>query len=174
MRPAAAAGADFVTFGPIYDTPSKAGYGKPVGLHALEHVTRASRLPVFALGGVTPQRTRERLDAALTAALHPCKLSRLPVLVRNGLRLAACERLGIAQSMGRPGSALDNAALDSWHSTLGFELRPLEHFAPRAQARARVAAWIDEYNMTRRHSAIGRISPAAFEAAQARQAREAA
>ena len=76
--------------------------------------------------------------------------------------------------MGRPGSALDNAAIESWHSTLEFELRSLEHFATRAQARARVAAWIDEYNMTRRHSAIGRISPAAFEAAQARQAREAA
>ena len=92
----------------------------------------------------------------------------------SGKVRAACERLGIAQSMGRPGSALDNAAIESWHSTLEFELRSLEHFATRAQARARVAAWIDEYNMTRRHSAIGRISPAAFEAAQARQAREAA
>ena len=30
----------------------------------------------------------------------------------------ACERLGIAQSMGRPGSALDNAVIESWHSTL--------------------------------------------------------
>ena len=36
---------------------------------------------------------------------------------------AACARLGIAQSMGRPGSALDNAVIESWHSTLEFELR---------------------------------------------------
>ena len=35
----------------------------------------------------------------------------------------ACERLSIPQSMGRPGSALDNAVIESWHSTLEFELR---------------------------------------------------
>lgn len=63
VRAAEAAGADFVTFGPIYDTPSKRGYGKPVGLRALERIARASRLPIFALGGVTPQRTRDCLDA---------------------------------------------------------------------------------------------------------------
>lgn len=84
----------------------------------------------------------------------------------SGVVRTACERLGIRQSMGRPGSALDNAAIESWHSTLEFELRSLEHFATRAQARARVAAWVDEYNTTRRHSAIGMISPAAFEAGQ--------
>jgi putative transposase len=72
---------------------------------------------------------------------------------------AACGRLGIAQSMGRPGSALDNAVIESWHSTLEFELRALEHFATRAQARARVAAWIDDYNRHRRHSALQMMSP---------------
>jgi len=82
---------------------------------------------------------------------------------------AACGRLGIRQSMGRPGSALDNAAIESWHSTLEFELRSLEHFATRAQARARIAQWIDEYNTIRRHSAIGMISPAAYEASQDRR-----
>ena len=84
----------------------------------------------------------------------------------SGMVRAACERLGIRQSMGRPGSALDNAAMESWHSTLEFELRSLEHFTTRARARARVAAWIDEYNTARRHSAIGMIAPAAFEASQ--------
>ena len=34
---------------------------------------------------------------------------------------AACRRCGIRQSMGRPGSALDNAVIESWHSTLEFE-----------------------------------------------------
>jgi thiamine-phosphate pyrophosphorylase len=63
VRAAEAAGADFVTFGPIYDTPSKAAYGEPVGLRALEGVARATRVPIFALGGVTPERTRECLDA---------------------------------------------------------------------------------------------------------------
>jgi len=83
-----------------------------------------------------------------------------------GFFRAACGRLGIRQSMGRPGSALDNAMIESFHSTLEFELRSLEDFATRAAARVRVAAWIDEYNTIRRHSAIGMISPAAFEASQ--------
>ncbi len=76
-----------------------------------------------------------------------------------GLVRAACDRLGIRQSMGRPGSALDNAVIESWHSTLEFELRRLEHFATKAQARAAVAAWIEEYNHDRRHSALGMRSP---------------
>jgi len=79
---------------------------------------------------------------------------------------AACARLGISQSMGRPGSALDNAVIESWHSTLEFELRRLEDFATRAQARARVAAWIEEYNITRRHSACGMMPPVAWELAR--------
>jgi len=76
---------------------------------------------------------------------------------------AACDRLGVRQSMGRPGSALDNAVIESWHSTLEFELRRLEHFATKAQARAKVAAWIGEYNHDRRHSALGMLSPIAYE-----------
>ena len=76
---------------------------------------------------------------------------------------AACQRLGIRQSMGRPGSALDNAVIESWHSTVEFELRRLEHFATKAQARAKVAAWIEDYNHDRRHSALGMLSPIAYE-----------
>jgi putative transposase len=80
-----------------------------------------------------------------------------------GLVRAACARLSICQSMGRPGSALDNAVIESWHSTLEFELRRLEHFATRAAARAGVAAWIEDYNYHRRHSALGRVSPVEYE-----------
>jgi len=80
---------------------------------------------------------------------------------------AACQRLGIRQSMGRPGSALDNAVIESWNSTVEFELRRLEHFATKAQARANVAAWIEEYNHDRRHSALGMLSPIAYERSHA-------
>jgi putative transposase len=76
---------------------------------------------------------------------------------------AACERCGVTQSMGRVGSALDNAVIESWHSTLEFELRALEHFTTKAQARRRVPAWIEEYNHDRRHSALGMRSPLAYE-----------
>jgi putative transposase len=76
---------------------------------------------------------------------------------------AACQRLGVTQSMGRPGSALDNAVIESWHSTLEFELRSVEHFATKAAARAKVAAWIEDYNTSRRHSACQMMSPVDYE-----------
>jgi transposase InsO family protein len=81
--------------------------------------------------------------------------------------------MGIKQSMGRVGSALDNAVIESWHSTLEFELRSLQRFATKAEARARVAAWIDEYNRDRKHSSIGMRSPINYEIAS-RQNRTAA
>jgi thiamine-phosphate pyrophosphorylase len=56
---AAKQGADFVTFGPVYATPSKAKYGKPQGLEKLSEACRNSLIPVFALGGITPERATE-------------------------------------------------------------------------------------------------------------------
>ncbi len=82
---------------------------------------------------------------------------------------AACERLGIRQSMGRPGSALDNAVIESWHSTVEWELRRAERFATRAQARAGVAAWSEDDNYHRRHSSLGRVSPVDYERSLARK-----
>lgn len=89
-----------------------------------------------------------------------------------GVFRAACHRLGITQSMGRPGSALDNAVVEAWHSTLEFELRSLEHFPTKTAARVKVAAWIEDYNTHRRHSACQMMSPVDYE--QALQAGEAA
>ncbi|WP_460829118.1 integrase core domain-containing protein [Nocardioides hungaricus] len=60
---------------------------------------------------------------------------------------------------------MDNAVIESWHSTVEFELRQLEHFTAKAQARRRVAAWIEEYNHDRRHSSLGMRSPIAYELA---------
>ena len=79
----------------------------------------------------------------------------------------ACGRLGVRQSMGRPGSALDNAVIESWHSTLEFELRRVKHFDTKAGARAGVAAWIEDYNRHRRHSSLGMMSPVDYERALA-------
>ena len=58
-RAAEPEGADFLLFGPVYDTRSKRQYGPPQGLAALERVASAVRLPVFAVGGVTPARVAE-------------------------------------------------------------------------------------------------------------------
>jgi transposase InsO family protein len=76
---------------------------------------------------------------------------------------AACDRMDITQSMGRVGSALDNAVIESWHSTLEWELRSQHRFATTAEARATIAAWIDDYNRERRHSSIGMSSPLDYE-----------
>lgn len=46
-------GADYVLFGPIFDTPSKRPFGPPFGLEMLAEVCRRSAIPVFAVGGVT-------------------------------------------------------------------------------------------------------------------------
>jgi thiamine-phosphate pyrophosphorylase len=55
-RAAADGGADFIVFGPVFDTPSKRPFGPPVGLPALAEVTRGVSLPVLAIGGITAQR----------------------------------------------------------------------------------------------------------------------
>ena len=52
-------GADWVVFGPVYDTPSKRRYGPPQGLSALERVASAVAVPVIAIGGVTPERVED-------------------------------------------------------------------------------------------------------------------
>lgn len=57
-RAAAAGGADFIVFGPVFDTPSKREFGMPVGLEALAAVTRALSIPVLAIGGVTAERVK--------------------------------------------------------------------------------------------------------------------
>jgi putative transposase len=78
---------------------------------------------------------------------------------------AACGRLGVRQSMGRVGSALDNAVIESWHSTLEWELRRQQHFTTRGQARHAIAEFIDDYNHARRHSALHMQSPIDYEQA---------
>jgi putative transposase len=79
----------------------------------------------------------------------------------------ACRGAGVRQSMGRTGSALDNAVAESFNSTLEFELLRQQHFSTREQARRAVAGWIDEYNTERRHSTDGMLSPVAYERHQA-------
>src|SRR5690606_23921875 len=53
-----------------------------------------------------------------------------------------CDRLGVVQSMGRVGSALDNAAAESFNSLIKVEYIHRHQFAPRTGARLKIATWI--------------------------------
>ena len=86
----------------------------------------------------------------------------------------ACSSLGVTQSMGRVGSALDNAAAESFNSTLEHELLSRRHFETIERARREVARFIDAYNHRRRHSSCEMLPPVAYEQLLAERAAEAA
>ena len=69
---------------------------------------------------------------------------------------------GIACSMSRRGNCYDNAVMESFFSTVKFELG--EHFESCGDAEMALFDYIEVfYNQRRRHSTLGQISPAAFE-----------
>jgi thiamine-phosphate pyrophosphorylase len=61
-------GADFAVFGPVYPPISKSAYGPATGERRLGEVCRAARIPVYALGGITPERAKRMMDVADAAA----------------------------------------------------------------------------------------------------------
>jgi len=56
-------GADFITLGPIYHTPSKLKYGAPIGVDIIRQVKSEVSIPVLAVGGIKTDLVNEVLDA---------------------------------------------------------------------------------------------------------------
>lgn len=87
------AGADFILFGPVYFTPSKAGYREPQGLDRLREVVEKVSLPVYAIGGIKPENiSRVRKAGVWGVALISAILS------ANDPRGAAQEILALLRS----------------------------------------------------------------------------
>lgn len=86
-------GASEILFGPIFATPSKASFGPPQGVEALRKVAEAVRIPVWAIGGITPETA---------VALH-------------GLPIAGIAAIGAFASAADPAQAARDlrAALDA-------------------------------------------------------------
>ena len=75
-----------------------------------------------------------------------------------------CAKLKITQSMGRVGSCFDNAAAESFFSTLEWEVLSRHHFSTRDEAREVITRWVcDFYNKSRRHSSCSMKSPIDYE-----------
>jgi len=62
-RAAASGGADYLFFGQVFATPSKAAFGAPQGLERLAEVCRAVVIPVLAIGGITLENAADCLAA---------------------------------------------------------------------------------------------------------------
>ncbi|MFZ6017350.1 MAG: thiamine phosphate synthase [Nitrospirota bacterium] len=56
-------GADFITLGPIYQTPSKLKYGEPIGIDTLREVKSKLSIPVLAIGGIKLDKVKEVMNA---------------------------------------------------------------------------------------------------------------
>lgn len=88
---AARDGADYIFFGPVFSTPSKAAFGAPQGLQRLKEVCNSLSVPVLAIGGITVENTYSCVGAGASgiAAIRMFQdAADLPVLLRH-LRAAA-------------------------------------------------------------------------------------
>ena len=107
------------------------------------------------------------LDAAIAARdpaaglIHHSDRGTQYTSIALGARL---REAGIAASMGAPGTAYDNALIESFFASLETELIDRSSWADHAEARAAVFDWIERfYNRSRIHSSLGYLSPDEFE-----------
>lgn len=62
---AEADGADFITLGPVFQTPSKKKFGEPLGLGIVQAAKSQMHIPVFAIGGIKIENAKEIMDSGV-------------------------------------------------------------------------------------------------------------
>ncbi len=106
-RLAAAEGADYVVFGPIFDTPSKRGFGPPQGLERLGEVCRSCPIPVIAIGGISVETVPLLVErgaagiAVLRAVLAAASPGAATLAFREALRAAGVCGTSLEAQRGR-------------------------------------------------------------------------
>jgi len=92
------AGADFILFGPVYSTASKAAYGDPQGARALKEVVEKTSLPVYAIGGIKAENitavkgTGSRGVALISAVMSAADPKRAAQEILAALKKGSSER----------------------------------------------------------------------------------
>ena len=133
----------------VIDLGSRRLLGYSMSEHAdTDHVVNAVEMAVATRG-------RARMDGTI---FHSDRGS----TYTSARYRAACEQLGLRQSVGRTGSCLDNAVAEAWFASLKKELGR-RHFASRAEARRAIFAWANYYNNSRLHSACQYRPPVEYE-----------
>ncbi len=88
-------GADFITFGPVFYTQSKAEYGEPLGIKKLKEVAKAVNMPVFAIGGIKLKNMQDVMStnvhgiamiSEIIAAEKPKEASKKSIVRQKSLR----------------------------------------------------------------------------------------
>ena len=86
-RQAEAAGANYLFFGPVFETPAKKQFGAPQGIEKLAEACRAVKIPVIAIGGMSGPRSIEclRTGASGIAAIRMFQEPRDPTALRSAV-----------------------------------------------------------------------------------------
>ncbi|WP_394075217.1 IS3 family transposase [Xanthobacter autotrophicus] len=110
-------------------------------------------------------RVTRELDALLAIRGRPAT-----IVSDNGTELTSmailkwCQQTGVEWHYIAPGKPMQNGFVESFNGRFRDECLNETLFSSLAQARAAIAAWKENYNMNRPHSALGHRSPAEFAA----------